>query len=77
MPFLAHAVGTFVGAYLAAFIAATHKIQFALAVGAFFLVGGIWSVFLLPSPLWFTVVDLVVAYIPVSFLAGRLAMKKK
>ena len=72
-PFLAHGLGTFAGAYVTARIAATHKIKFALAIGVYFLAGGIGNVFLLPSPLWFTILDLVGAYLPVSYLAGRLA----
>lgn len=76
LPFLAHALGTFAGALLAGLIAANHKMYFALGIGAFFLMGGIYSVFLLPSPLWFTILDLVVAYIPMAYIAGKLVMKK-
>lgn len=76
-PFLAHAIGTFVGAWLAAMVAATHKIKFALGIGVFFLAGGIMSVFMLPSPTWFIVLDLVGAYIPMAFLAGKLVIKKQ
>lgn len=75
-PFLAHALGTFAGAFLAALIAASHKMKFALAVGIFFLAGGIASIFMLPSPTWYTLVDLVGAYIPMAYLAGKLAAKK-
>ncbi len=75
-PFLAHAFGTFAGAFFAALIAATHKIKFALAIGVFFLIGGIASIFMLPSPTWFTVVDLVGAYIPMSYVAGKMVLKK-
>lgn len=72
-PFLAHALGTLAGAFVAASIAASHKMKLALGVGVFFLLGGIANVVMLPSPLWFTVVDLVGAYIPMAWLAGRLA----
>jgi hypothetical protein len=75
-PFLAHAIGTFVGAFLAAFIAVNHKIEFAIAVGIFFLMGGIASVVMLASPLWFTILDLALAYIPTSYIAGKLAARK-
>ena len=77
MPFLAHALGTFAGALLAALIASSHKMIFALGIGVFFLVGGIVSVFMLPSPTWFTVLDLAVAYIPMAYLAGKLVVKTK
>lgn len=76
-PFLAHAIGTFAGAFVAALIAATHKMRFALGVGLFFLAGGVTSVFMLPSPTWFTVLDLVGAYLPMAYLGGKLAIKQQ
>ena len=74
-PFLAHAIGTLVGAYLSVRIAASHKMYFALGIGIFFLIGGISMVFLIPSPIWFAIVDLSAAYIPMGWLGGRLATK--
>ncbi|SDN11629.1 hypothetical protein SAMN05421813_14311 [Daejeonella rubra] len=76
-PFLAHALGTFTGAFFAALIAANQKMKFAMGIGVFFLIGGIASVFMLPSPLWYTVLDLGLAYIPMGYLAGRLAAEPK
>lgn len=73
MPFLAHALGTFAGAWVAAAISANRPMKLALGVGAFFLLGGIANVFMLPSPTWFAVVDLVGAYLPMAYLAGKLA----
>jgi hypothetical protein len=75
MPWLAHALGTFAGALLASLIAANRKMIFAMVVAAFFLIGGIASVLMLPSPLWFTIVDLVGAYIPMAYMAGKLGVK--
>lgn len=75
LPFLAHALGTFAGAFVASIIAASHKMKFALAIGVFFLVGGIATIFMLPSPTWFTVLDLVFAYLPMAYIAGKLAIK--
>jgi len=75
MPFLAHALGAFVAAFIAAKLAASHKMKFAIAIGVFFLLGGIASVFMLPSPIWFTILDLSLAYIPMGLLAGKLATK--
>ncbi len=77
MPFLAHALGTFAGAFLAANIAANHKMKFALGIAIFFLIGGIASTFMVPSPTWFTILDLICAYIPMGYLAGRLAVNKQ
>lgn len=71
-PWLAHAFGTLVGACLAARLAASQQQKLALGVGFFFLVGGIMNVFMLPAPLWFVVLDLGGAYLPMGWLGGRL-----
>src|SRR5215203_478858 len=76
-PFLAHAIGTFVGAFVTASLAATYKQRLALAVGIWFLIGGISAVFIIPGPTWFAVLDLVVSYIPMAVIAGRLADKSR
>lgn len=76
LPFVAHAFGTFVGAYVAALISANHKTIYAMVVGVLFLAGGIANVMMLPSPIWFAVVDIVGAYLPMGFIAGKLALKK-
>lgn len=76
MPFLAHALGTLVGAFVAAKIAANNKMKFAIAIGCWFLLGGIYNVVMLPSPMWFNILDLVVAFIPMGYLGGKLAIKK-
>jgi hypothetical protein len=76
MPFLAHAIGTFVGAFVAASIATSRKMWFALGVGGWFLLGGIINVVMLPSPVWFTIVDLAGAYLPLAYLAGTLTPEK-
>ena len=75
-PFLAHALGTLAGSLTTALIAANHKTKLALVIGGFFLLGGIVSVCSLPSPIWFTIVDLVFAYIPMTYLALKLVAKK-
>lgn len=75
-PFLAHAVGTLSGAFVAAKIAREHKMRVALCLGFFFLLGGISAVVMLGGPLWFKVTDLVLAYLPMAFFGGRLAGAK-
>ncbi len=72
-PFLAHALGTFVGAFATSMLAATQRMKLALVVGAFFLIGGVTMVFRLPSPIWFVALDLIGAYIPMGWFAGKLA----
>lgn len=76
MPFLAHALGTLAGSFITAQIAVTHKMKFAIAIGIFFLLGGITNIFMLPSPTWFAVLDSVGVYIPMAWLGGKLALKK-
>jgi len=76
-PFLAHALGTLVGAFVAATIAANNKMKFAIAIGCFFLIGGIINVVMLPSPTWFAILDIVGAYIPMAMIGGKLALRKK
>lgn len=72
-PFLGHALGTLVGAFIAAKLAATYGVRFALGVGTLFLVGGIANIFMIGGPVWFTVIDLA-AYLPMGWLGGRLAV---
>ena len=68
MPFVAHAVGTLVGALAAFLIAATHKAPMAYAVGVVFLCGGIAASFMIPAPAWFIALDLLLAYLPMAWL---------
>jgi hypothetical protein len=74
-PFLAHALGTLVGAFVAAAVAFSHKMKFAIAIGCLFMAGGIANVLMLPSPLWFSVLDIAGAYIPMAFIGGKLALR--
>jgi hypothetical protein len=74
-PFLAHALGTLAGAFIAGFIAESHKMKFALGVGVLFLLGGIMASFMLPAPVWFIGTDLALAYIPMAWIGGRAALK--
>ena len=75
-PFLAHALGTLVGAWVATKIASNSGFITAMCVGLFFLAAGIYMVFILPSPMWFDILDLVVAYLPMAYLGGLIAKKK-
>ncbi|MDG1476048.1 MAG: hypothetical protein P8Q14_02780 [Vicingaceae bacterium] len=77
MPFLAHAIGALVGAFIATYIAATKKIIFAFLIGLLFLIGGIMMIIDVPSPTWFIIVDLIGAYIPMAWIGWKLAGSKK
>ena len=74
-PFLAHALGTLVGAIVAGSIAASHKMKFSLAIGVLFLLGGIVISFMLPAPIWFIACDIIIAYIPMAFIGGKIVKK--
>ena len=75
MPFLAHALGTLAGALAAHVIAATHKLPIALLIGVVFLFGGIAASVMIPAPAWFIAVDLLLAYIPMAWLAARIGAR--
>ena len=51
MPFLAHALGTLVGAFLVTLFIKERKLFRALLVGFLFFLAGTYMVFILPSPL--------------------------
>lgn len=74
-PWLAHALGTLVGAALAAKLAARHRMAIAITVGGVFLAGGIAAATMIPAPTWFLALDLVVAYLPMAWLGGTLARR--
>ena len=74
-PFLAHALGTLVGAFVAAKIAAGKKMLMALLVGLFFLIGGTVNIAMLGGPMWFTALDIIVAYMPMGYLGYVLAKR--
>jgi len=75
-PFVAHALGTLVGAFLAAKLAASHGFRFALGIGVFFLLGGIAAAVMIGGPAWFIIADLALAYVPMGYLGGVLAGAK-
>jgi hypothetical protein len=72
-PFLAHALGTLVGAFVTAKLAAGPRLGVAMVIGELFLLGGISMVAMIGGPLWFIVMDLVLAYLPMAYLGAWLA----
>ncbi|MGC6524789.1 MAG: hypothetical protein ACON30_00745 [Flavobacteriaceae bacterium] len=70
-PFLAHTLGTLSGAVLAIKISKQTKIAYMVAL--VFLYGGISMVIQVPGPMWFTVLDLGIAYIPMAWLATKMS----
>lgn len=76
LPFVAHALGTLVAAFLVAKFAASHWRNLAFGMGFFFLMGGAAAVAMIKAPMWFNVMDLVLAYFPMAFLGWVFAGKK-
>ena len=74
-PFLAHALGTLAGALLAFLIAASYRSVFAYIIVAVFFAGGIAATFMIPAPVWFIILDLAAAYIPVAWIGTQLGRR--
>ncbi len=70
MPFLAHALGTLVSALVLLFFFKERQALFirSLIVGGLFFLGGLSMVFMIPSPWWFILADLGLAYFPMALL---------
>lgn len=71
-PFIAHALGTFVGAMAAIKIGKGHALVLAGAVTLAFFAGGVFNIVNLPAPVWFEAIDIIFAYIPMGWLALKL-----
>ncbi len=74
-PFLAHALGTLTGVLTTCLIADSHRSRLAYGMGVLFLLGGIAASVMIPAPLWFIVIDLVFAYLPMAWLGILLAVR--
>ena len=76
-PLLAHALGTLVGAIIAYLLAASQPFKMAVAVGILFLILGIVINSMLPGPTWFAPVDIILAYLPMAWMGGKIAARIK
>ena len=74
-PFLAHAIGTLVATFIAALIAVDRRKIITRVISLLYLAGGAYMVAILPSPMWFNLLDLIVAYVPMGMLGYWLATK--
>ena len=77
VPLLAHGLGTLSGAFVAARMARRWSLGLGLAVGSFFLTGGLTMVIMVGGPLWFIVADLLLAYLPMGWLGACWAVRGK
>ncbi|MGH8076766.1 MAG: hypothetical protein ACREPE_05505, partial [Lysobacter sp.] len=68
---------TLAGALVAYLIAASYKAQFAYVIGAVFLCGGVAASFMIPAPTWFIALDLLIAYLPMAWLASLIGTRLK
>jgi hypothetical protein len=75
MTWLAHALGTFVAAFLVTKLAANNQKNLAIICSLIFLSGGIMMVLQVGGPLWFIIADLALAYVPMAYLGWTLAGK--
>jgi hypothetical protein len=76
-PFLAHALGTLVAAIVAIKISPTDSTKAAYIVAGLFMLGGIANAFMLPAPMWFIALDIIAAYLPMGWIALKIAAKSK
>lgn len=76
-PFLAHAMGTLVGALVGSLVAVRSRSRISFGIGVAFLAGGIAAATMIPAPAWFIGLDLLVAYIPMAWIGGRIGMRLK
>lgn len=68
-PFLAHALGTLTGELICYRLAASRKPRLAWGMTAYFLLGGAVAAYIIPAPSWFIAADLILAYLPMGWLA--------
>ena len=75
-PFLAHALGTLLSALLITRFLKSQQFVFSMMAGILFLLGGVSMVIMLPgTPIWFVLVDLIAAYIPMAYLGNKFARR--
>ncbi len=74
-PFIAHAFGSLTGAFTASMIATSRKLALSLFIGGFFMIGGMSMIWILPSPTWFNLLDISLAYFPAAYLGHKVAQR--
>ena len=74
-PLLAHSLASLTGGFVAAWIAPINKLLIAIMIGVLFMIGGTVMVFQLPSPIWFNVIDLTFAYLPMAWIGYKMYFK--
>ena len=72
-PFLAHSIGTLSGAIIVSKLSKKSSIILPLVVGLYFLSGGIYMITILPAPMWFVLLDVILGYIPMALLGWKIS----
>jgi len=60
-PFLAHAMGTLTSAFFVTAWATGKQLRYSLIYGGLFFLGGLATIVGMPSPVWFSILDLTLA----------------
>ncbi|NDB35693.1 MAG: hypothetical protein EB023_10250 [Flavobacteriia bacterium] len=76
-PFLAHALGTLSGCIVALLFVRKWAKWSIYIIGYCFFVGGVMAGQLINAPLWFDILDLSLAYLPMAWLASQSNLFKK
>ena len=74
-PFFAHALGTLLSAVLFYYFSKSQKQWPMLLIGSMFFAAGLYMVIILPSPWWFTAIDLGLAYFPMAYIGYRIGKR--
>lgn len=77
IPFLAHALGTLIAAFIAVRMAVSRHKAIATIIGIWFLLGGISVNYMLGTPLAGAAFDIVLAYLPMAWIGYRLGLSGK
>jgi uncharacterized membrane protein YeaQ/YmgE (transglycosylase-associated protein family) len=69
---LAYIIGSFIGGFIASLIG--KQTMLAVISGSVLMLGGVINLFMIPHPIWFVLVSMLV-YIPFALIGGLLAKK--
>ncbi len=75
-PFLAHAIGTLSGCIVALLFVRNQAKWVIYCIGYLFFIGGVMAVDMINAPVWFDILDLSVAYLPMAWLATQSKLAK-
>lgn len=75
IPFVAHALGTFISTLLMAIYIKNKYLMVAYMISVLYLIAGIMNVIMYPAPIWFIILDLTMAYIPMGYIGAKIGLK--